>query len=64
MFLSMIHQAHKLCHKAPLHNHHSLNQEKGNVEFNQESKDSHRQEILLFKIVFVLKNIHKSFANL
>jgi hypothetical protein len=54
MFPSMIHQVHINY----VTKHHyitiiSFIKEKRNVEFNQESKDSHRQEILLFKIEFV-----------
>jgi len=60
----MIHQVH--INYATKHHYITiipLIKEKGNVEFNQKSNDSHRQEILRFKIEFVLKNIHTSFAN-
>jgi hypothetical protein len=65
MFPSIIHQVH--INYVTKHHYITiipLVKEKYNVEFNQESKDSHRQDIILSKIEFVLKNIHKSFANL
>ncbi len=41
----------------------SLIREKENIEFIQESKGSHKQEIILFKIEFCLKNVSQEICK-